>query len=74
MNRIKLRRPNRTYGVPDTFLTWVMVVQYALWCVVTLPFMPFTYEDFWWQLAAALVSGLACPLLTYALYGNKFTR
>lgn len=73
-HRIKLRRPNRTYGRPDNYLVGLMVFQYVLWCAAVLPFMPFEYEGFWWQLAIALVSGLAGPLLTYALYGHKFTR
>jgi hypothetical protein len=73
-HRIKLRRPNRTYGVPDNYLVGLMVFQYVLWLVVTLPFMPFTYEGFWWQLVVVLLSGLAGPLLTYALFGHKYRR
>ena len=75
-HRIKLRRPNRIYGRPDNYLLGLMVFQYVLWCAVALPFMPFTYEDFWWQLAIALLSGLVGPLIVYAVYGrnDKYTR
>ena len=73
-HRIKLRRPNRTFNLPDNFLLGVMVFQYVLFLAVTLPFSPFTYENFWFQLASVLVAGLAGPLLSYVLYGHKYRR
>lgn len=74
MSRIKFRKPNRTYGLPDNFLLGIMAMQYTLFLAITLPFMPFTYDGFWTQLGIVLLSGLAVPLFTYALYGPKFTR
>ena len=70
-HRIKLRRPNRTYQKPDSFLLGIMAMTYVVWMAVTLPFMPFTYEGFWLQLGIVLLCGLIGPLIVYAIHGRR---